>query len=79
MEAKLIKKSNSAVSSLVSELTNVTDACAHDRCRFQSKTRRGNKNMDCIDIFKHRSDPDYFYGVYHVMDPSISNFVSYLA
>lgn len=35
--------------------------------------------MNCIDIFKHRSDPDYYYGVYHAMDPSISNFVSYLA
>lgn len=64
---------------LLVALTNVSDACTHDSCRFNSKTTRGNKNMNCIDIFKHRSDPDYFYGVYHAMDPSISNFVSYLA
>ena len=34
--------------------------------------------MDCIDIFKHRSDPDHFYGVYHALDASISNFITYL-
>lgn len=35
--------------------------------------------LDCIDIFKHPSDPNTFYGVYHVMIPSISNFYTFLA
>lgn len=60
-------------------LTNVTDSCMHDKCRFKSRGSRSHRNMDCIDIFKHRSDPENFYAVYHTMDPSISNFKTYLA
>ena len=35
--------------------------------------------MSGLDIFKHKQDPDYYYGVYHTTDLKISNFVIYLA
>ena len=35
--------------------------------------------MDCLVIFQHRSDPDHYYSVYHTMDYTINNFITYLA
>lgn len=73
------KSSHFSVKTLVKALTNVSSSCMHDQCRFKAKGIKSHRTMDCIDIFEHRSDPDYYYGVYHTMDPSISNFKSYLA
>jgi hypothetical protein len=36
-------------------------------------------NMDCLDVFEHRSDQEYLYGVYHNFDMNLGDFVTYLA
>lgn len=35
--------------------------------------------MDCLVIFQHRSEPENYYSVYHTMDSTINNFITYLA
>lgn len=63
---------------IVSKLSNVSGACKDGHCKFQAKEQPSGRNLDCISIFKHKSEPDTYYGLYHALDASISNFNLYL-
>ena len=64
---------------IVDKLSNVSAACKDNKCKFSAKSDTSGKGLDCISIFKHKSNPDTYYGLYHAMDASISNFILYLA
>jgi len=64
---------------LIAVIENVTDSCKNDECRFNVHTTKEKLEMDCLSVFKHHADPDNFYGVFHQLDASINNFISYLA
>ena len=63
---------------IVNKLANVKDACKHGQCKFQAKEQKSGRGLDCISIFKTNDEPDMYYGLYHAMDASISNFNLYL-
>jgi len=64
---------------ILKKLSNVPAACKEGKCSFDSKEEKSHRNLDCISIFKHKDDPDHYYGLYHSMDSSISNYILYLA
>lgn len=61
---------------LVNSLQQINDV---KQFRFQTNCDSNNLPMDCLDIFKHRSDESTYYGVYHSRDETIDNFRIYLA
>lgn len=68
------------VISLTDAITDVTESCEKGHCWFKMKTTDSKKlNMDCLDVFEHRSDQEYLYGVYHTFDKGLGDFVTYLA
>ena len=69
-----------SVLSLSDAITDVTESCEKGKCWFQMKTVDSSRiNMDCLDVFEHKSDKDYLYGIYHTFDHDVSDFVTYLA
>jgi hypothetical protein len=64
---------------IVNKLADVPDACKQGHCQFEAKEEGSHRGLDCISIFKDKEDPDHYYGLYHAMDASISNFNLYLA
>lgn len=64
---------------IINKLGDVPAACKKGQCQFQAKEEKSHRGLDCISIFKHKDDPNNYYGLYHSLDASISNFNLYLA
>ena len=64
---------------IVEKLSDIKGSCKENRCKFNAMESTGKRRLDCISVFKHKSDPNNYYGLYHEMDSSISNFNLYLA
>lgn len=64
---------------IIDKLADVPAACKKGQCQFEAKEEKSHRGLDCISIFKHKDDPNNYYGLYHALDASISNFNLYLA
>lgn len=64
---------------LINKLTMIDHSCISEDCKFQARTQIAQHKMDCLVIFQHRSEPENYYSVYHKMDHTINNFITYLA